>query len=553
MSLSVTLVHPPHAKASEPGPGVLVLAEHLRRLGRDVRVVDANLRVQEALLSPARLAREVDALLASGASGPAVTSGRRAARRISAALDSLRSPRTYESRGPYDAALSTVEQAYRLLSRRGRVRISISDLEAQGHSPLSSRDLLSAAREPDALGLPEELRAAAAELLAGAPEVVGFSLTYLSQALPSFALAGLLRALGYRGLLVLGGALPTCWGTRLEPESPLFELWDGIVLGPGESALEALTSGEEFRPGAAPGLLLPSRGLWSRQAPARGATLCFEPELDGIAWDRYLSPGGVLPLATSRGCYWRKCAFCPEAAAPEGGHRAADADALVRTILRARDSHGISRVHFTDDAIPPALLHRVAKGLRGKGIAWYGFVRPETALLSGELAEELAASGCAMLQLGIESASQRLLDLLGKGTRVEHAGPILSNLSQAGIRTFVYLLFGCPSETEAEAEATLAWAVEHSRDITFLNLSLMNLPEGSAPAVSPSRYGVAGIEPLGGERDLSLYVGFSEEGGLPRSRARRLLEAARGHPALRPIVRRLPAGFTANHAAWCPL
>jgi radical SAM superfamily enzyme YgiQ (UPF0313 family) len=30
--------------------------------------------------------------------------------------------------------------------------------------------------------------------------------------------------------------------------------------------------------------------------------------------DRYLAPVRVLPYSTSRGCYWKKCAFCPETA-----------------------------------------------------------------------------------------------------------------------------------------------------------------------------------------------------------------------------------------------
>ncbi|MCK7468419.1 MAG: hypothetical protein MZU91_10120 [Desulfosudis oleivorans] len=30
--------------------------------------------------------------------------------------------------------------------------------------------------------------------------------------------------------------------------------------------------------------------------------------------NRYLSPGFILPYSAARGCWWRKCAFCPEKA-----------------------------------------------------------------------------------------------------------------------------------------------------------------------------------------------------------------------------------------------
>jgi anaerobic magnesium-protoporphyrin IX monomethyl ester cyclase len=34
------------------------------------------------------------------------------------------------------------------------------------------------------------------------------------------------------------------------------------------------------------------------------------PDFDGLPLDKYLSPVRVLPLQSSRGCYWGRCAFC---------------------------------------------------------------------------------------------------------------------------------------------------------------------------------------------------------------------------------------------------
>ena len=46
----------------------------------------------------------------------------------------------------------------------------------------------------------------------------------------------------------------------------------------------------------------------------------------------------------------------------------------------------------------------------------------------------------------------------------------------AGIATYVYLLFGTPSESLTEARATLDFTVKHSQAIDFLNLAIFNLP-----------------------------------------------------------------------------
>lgn len=548
MSRPVLLVQPPHAKACEPPPGLLALAGHLRARGIPVEVADLNLEVQERLLSASSLEAGAARLAAGGTAGAPLSSARRAVRRAPEGLAALRREETYREWGPYRAGLDAVAEGWTALSRARGARWSVSDLEVPGHSPLSSEDLLAVAREPERLPLFSELGAAARPLLDVDPGLIGVSVTYLSQALPAFALAGELRRLGYRGRLVLGGGAVASWAPRLTSGSPMFHVWDGLVAGPGETALELLAQGTQTA--RAPGLLAPGLGAWNPVGRNETSPVCFAPDPAGWPWGRYLAPGPILPLGASRGCYWRRCAFCPEAAQDRQPFRAGSPEALAETVLRARDAVGATRVHLTDDAVPPALLRRLARRLRGEGVAWYGFARLERQLLEPGFARELAEGGCAMLQLGVETASQRLLDRMGKGTRAADAGPILRNLAEAGIRTFVYLLFGLPGETEKEAESTVEWAADHAPSITFANLALFHLPRGSALEEDLPQDAL-------GPDDLSLYraPGGPDPSGAPanRRRLRALLAGARRHPDLRPIFARTPPGFTSNHAAFSPL
>ncbi len=534
----VSLVHPPQAKACEPPPGLLALAGFLGGRGIPVSVFDANLAVQEALLAPAALARAAGA---AGAQGPAATSARRAARRAPAAVAALRDPATYRAPGAYRGALEALTEGWRSVSRSRGLRLGVSDLEHPTLSPLSSADLVAVFTDEAALGLGPELAAAARAVLADDPGVVGVSATYLSQALPSFALAGALRRVGFRGPLVLGGGVVTSWAPRLTPASPLFRAWDALVVGPGEAALEALARGGR----RAPGLLAPALGAWDPPGAQGPRPLCFHPDPKGWPWGRYLAPGPVVPLATSRGCYWRRCAFCPEAAQDGQPFRAAPHGTLVAAALRARDEGGARWLHLTDDAVPPAALGALARGLADQNLRWYGFARLEPTLREPAFADELARGGCAMLQLGIETASQDLLDAMGKGTRAADAGPIVQNLARAGIRTFGYLLFGFPGETPADAAATVAWAAAHGEHLTYLNLAVMSVPRGS-PLEAPG-------PGAPGEPDLSLYRVADAEPAADRRKARAALAAARAHPALRPILARTPPGFTSNHGAFAPL
>ncbi len=545
--MSVVLVNPPLAKPCEPPPGLLTLAGHLAGRGAEVVFLDGNLKTHERLLESANLERAVRQLEERGTGGRRLTSARRAARRAPEAFQALRRPGTYGEPGVYRDALHLLAEGYRAISTARGARVGVGDLEEPGLSPLSSEDLCSAYRNPPRLALAPELQEIARSILALDPQLVGVSATFLSQALPAFALAGFLRQTGYQGTLVLGGGLIGSWAPRLRPDSKLFTAWDALVAGPGERALEEAARRAQVPD--APGVLAPGLGLWNPPDPSPP---CPPAHTSGVPWGRYLAPGPILPAASSRGCYWRRCSFCPETAQSRLFHWTGRAGDLSHQLLQARQQSDIRWLHLTDEAVPPRTLRALARDLRGHGPGWYGFARPEPVFLDPRVAEELAAGGCAMLQLGIESTSQRLLDLLGKGTRACHFSAILRNLARAGIRTYVYLLFGLPSETEEEASRTLEWAGENSGAISFLNLALLNLPRGSALEAAPERYGVRNLQDPS-DLDLSLYRGFEDAGNWTREQARRLLSDARSRAPLREILARTPPGFTSNHAAFCPL
>jgi len=59
---------------------------------------------------------------------------------------------------------------------------------------------------------------------------------------------------------------------------------------------------------------------------------------------------------------------------------------------------------------------------------------------------------------------------------LEIASKALKTLKQAGIATYVYLLFGTPPETEGDAYRTLDFTARHHDLISFLNVAIFNLP-----------------------------------------------------------------------------
>lgn len=147
-----------------------------------------------------------------------------------------------------------------------------------------------------------------------------------------------------------------------------------------------------------------------------------------------------------------------------------------------------------------------------------------------------------MLQLGLESGDQVVLDELGKGIRLSEAAHALAALHDAGIATYVYILFGTPAENEQSARKTLAFVAAHAGTIDFLNISIFNLPRGSIASKGLETYDFF-------DGDLSLYQGFVHPQGWDRSRVRQFLDKEfKRHPAVARIVRNDPPYFTSNHA-----
>jgi radical SAM superfamily enzyme YgiQ (UPF0313 family) len=149
-----------------------------------------------------------------------------------------------------------------------------------------------------------------------------------------------------------------------------------------------------------------------------------------------------------------------------------------------------------------------------------------------------------MLQLGLESGDQGVLDALQKGVDLEAASLVLENLRQVGIAAYVYLLFGTPAEGEEEARRTLAFTVDHADRIGFLNLAVFNMPAHGpeAAAYEAERFS---------EGDLSLYTGFRHPRGWDRKRVRKFLDAEfTRHPAIARILQNDPPVYTSSHAAF---
>jgi hypothetical protein len=377
-----------------------------------------------------------------------------------------------------------------------------------------------------------------------APEVVGLSLPFAGTVYGALRVARRFRQHRPDVVIILGGGWINTTLRHLR-DPGVFDYVDFITLDDGERPLQCLLEHlEGRRPVTAlkrtfvriQGEVQLSDGAVEPDVPfAAIGTPCY----DGLPLDAYLDyPATLEPrarhwrgrwnkLTLAHGCYWKKCAFCDVSLDYIGRYEPATVDTLIARIRRLVDETGERGFHFVDEAMPPALLKRLAERLIEEriDIAWWGNVRFDAALES--MAPLLARSGCVAVTGGVEAASDRLLSLMAKGVTLQQLARVTHALATSGIAVHAYLIYGFPTQTMQETVDALeyvrqlfnAGCLQSSRWHRFA------LTAHSPVAAAPERFGIRIVERA--PAPFADYVlEYVEPGGIEHSQFGPALERA---------------------------
>jgi len=384
-----------------------------------------------------------------------------------------------------------------------------AELVARGHE----------ARLLDLEVVPGGARALQHALRTDEPDLVGFSV--VTPHVPGArGLAAVARAERPGVFLVAGGPHATALPDDLMDEVP--EL-DAVAIGEGDRTLPELCAALEGggRPADVPGLLLREGGRTPPRAPL--------PDLDALApldrrlldWDAYERLGGHKGVASpgvirkgiratqvhlSRGCYAR-CVFCStnlvwgEGARP--GIRRRSVAAVLEEIDRCVADFGVNHLCFEDDTFPPTLgyLDELCAGLIRRGTTWSCNARVDG--LRREHFELMRAAGCVKIDFGVESGSDRILELNGKLVTRGRVETVFEEARRAGILRTAYLMLGSHvDETPAEVEQTARLARRIDPDYVTFTIACPYPGTGLWEACREHGY----LEvPAGGRPDWSRY------------------------------------------------
>jgi anaerobic magnesium-protoporphyrin IX monomethyl ester cyclase len=258
---------------------------------------------------------------------------------------------------------------------------------------------------------------------------------------------------------------------------------DYIILGEGELTLldliNTLERGENTDDLA--GIVSSQNGIIT--ANPKRPVLQNLDELPFPAWDlvdmneykliwRESGQKFTLNIATTRGCPY-KCNWC---AKPIYGNRynSHSPEYVAEHLEFLRSSYGVRRFWMCDDifGLKPNWVRQYNNALKSRKLDIRYYIQSRVDLLLKEdMIDLLAESGLEEVWVGAESASQKILDAMDKGTTVEQIYEATHLLKQKNIRVAFFLQFGYLGENTDDILKTIGMVKELMPDNIGISVS----------------------------------------------------------------------------------
>jgi anaerobic magnesium-protoporphyrin IX monomethyl ester cyclase len=171
-----------------------------------------------------------------------------------------------------------------------------------------------------------------------------------------------------------------------------------------------------------------------------------------------------LNLIASRGCPFR-CNWCAKPIFGDSYQLRPAAD-VAHEMRLLKESYGAEHLWFADDifGLNRHWLKDFAFEVEALRCAVPFKIQARADLLTRETVAALRRAGCAEVWMGVESGSQKILDSMDKGLRVEEVTSAREHLKREGIRTCYFLQLGYPGEQWKDLQKTIALVRETRPD-----------------------------------------------------------------------------------------
>lgn len=272
-----------------------------------------------------------------------------------------------------------------------------------------------------------------------------------------------------KAVMIAGGPHVSATGARVLDEMPVLEY---AFVGEAEEGLPMLMdrviAGKKIDFHDIPGL------MWRNEKGSHANARTYIKDLDNLgfpAWDLMPpdsypdAPQGafyrqlpIAPIATSRGCPY-SCAFCGSPVNMGKQLRFRTLSHVFAEMELLRSTYGVKEFHFIDDMfnMSKKRVMDFCRTLESKN--WnisYSFPNGlRLNSLDREMLTAMKKTGAYAFTVGIESGSQRVLDLMNKHLTLDLIEEKVNLIHEVGLEPSGFFLLGFPGETKEEMRMTL--------------------------------------------------------------------------------------------------
>jgi radical SAM superfamily enzyme YgiQ (UPF0313 family) len=180
--------------------------------------------------------------------------------------------------------------------------------------------------------------------------------------------------------------------------------------------------------------------------------------------------GMMLPVQATRGCP-NRCSFCCTACIYEGKYLTRPIEDIIRDIKEIKRL-GYKSFYLVDDNIygRKSFLEEFIRQVTPLKMKWSAQCTIEVAK-DDELVRKLVESGCKILGFGLESVSQKSVDLLNKSwVKTAETAAHLTKLRKAGILIQAGFMLGTDADTAESIAAIYDFIVKNKIAIPYIDI-----------------------------------------------------------------------------------
>lgn len=289
-----------------------------------------------------------------------------------------------------------------------------------------------------------------------------------------------------------------------------------VVFGEGEKTLEELLSAIKSRANGYSSIsglaYLDHEGHLHRNAPREPISdldLQPWPARDAIDLPRYVETWrkhhgmGSVNFITARGCPF-SCKWCSHGVYGQT-HRRRNPIKVVDEVEWLLHTYSPDMVWISDDVFtinhPWIRSYHHEMQRRNLRIPFECISRADR--LTPEMMDLLAELGCFRMWIGAESGSQRILDAMGRGVKIEQVHRAVEMCRERGVQSGMFLMWGYEGEELEDIEATIRHVSVSQPDIFFTTVSY---PIKGTPYYSLISDKIVQIAPWGKTSDRELRI-----------------------------------------------